>query len=58
MNANELADYLQNKAEAEHNPRLQEAATMFRQLQTEIEKIEKLMNFWKESYNELRSLNG
>ena len=37
MNANELADYLQNKAEVELNPRLQEAATMLRQQQQLIE---------------------
>ena len=39
MNANELADYLQNKAEVELNPRLQEAATMLRQQQAEIESL-------------------
>ena len=36
MNANELADYLQNKAEVELQPRLQESATMLRQQQAEI----------------------
>ena len=41
MNANELADYLQNKAEAELNPRLQEAATMLRQLQAGNEALKK-----------------
>ena len=39
MNANELADYLQNKAEVELQPRLQEAATMLRQQQAEIENL-------------------
>lgn len=39
MNANELADYLQNKAEVELNPRLQESATMLRQQQAEIEAL-------------------
>ena len=38
--ANELADYLQNKAGVELNPRLQEAATMLRQQQAEIENLE------------------
>ena len=36
MNANELADYLQNKAEVELNPRLQESATMLRQQHTSL----------------------
>ena len=39
MNAIELADYLQNKAEVELNPRLQESATMLRQQQAEIEAL-------------------
>ena len=39
MNAYELADYLQNKAEVELNPRLQESATMLRQQQAEIEAL-------------------
>jgi hypothetical protein len=43
MNANELADYLQNKAEVELQPRLQESATMLRQQQAEIEAL-KIMN--------------
>ena len=40
MNANELADYLQNKAEVELNPRLQESATMLRQQQEKLTKYE------------------
>ena len=39
MNANELADYLQNKAEVELNPKLQKAAAMLRQQQAEIEAL-------------------
>ena len=41
MNANELADYLKNKAEVELNPRLQKAATMLRQQQAEIKALKK-----------------
>jgi len=41
INANELADFLQNKAESELNPRLQEAATMLRQQQAEIDALKK-----------------
>lgn len=40
MNANEIADYLQNKAEVELNPRLQEAATMLREQATKLRKYE------------------
>ena len=43
MNAEELADYLQNKAEVELNPRLQEAATMLREQATKLRKY-KLRN--------------
>jgi len=43
MNANELADYLQNKAEVELQPRLQEAATMLRQQQAEIEVLKETL---------------
>ena len=39
MNANELADYLKNKAEVELNPRLEQAATMLRHQQAEIESL-------------------
>ena len=44
MNANELADYLQNKAEVELQPRLQESATMLRQQQAEIEALKSQLN--------------
>jgi hypothetical protein len=39
MNANELADYLKNKAEVELNPRLLKTATMLRQQQAEIDRL-------------------
>jgi hypothetical protein len=66
MNANELADYLQNKAEVELNPRLQESATMLRQQHTslisDVEVIERqykeiqvkdeaIFNSQKQAYN-------
>ena len=44
MNANELADYLQNKAEVELNPRLQEIAAMLRQLQAENEALKNALS--------------
>ena len=44
MNANELADYLQNKAEVELQPRLQESATMLRQQQAQIEALKVRLN--------------
>lgn len=40
MTANEIADYLQNKAEVELNPRLQEAATMLREQAAKLRKYE------------------
>ena len=39
MNANELADYLKDRAEVELNPKLQKAAAMLRQQQAEIEAL-------------------
>jgi hypothetical protein len=60
MNANELADELENRHQwklLNHIHWSEKAATMLRQQQAEIEKLEKLMNFWKESYNELRTRN-
>ena len=66
MNANELADYLQNKAEVELNPRLQESAAMLRQQHTslifDVEVIERqykeiqvkdeaIFNSQKQAYN-------
>jgi len=56
MNANELADYLQNKAEVELNPRLQEAATMLRQLQTENEKLKAENQFFKDIMTDVPKL--
>ena len=66
MNANELADYLQNKSEVELNPRLEESATMLRQQHTslisDVEVIERqykeiqvkdeaIFNSQKQAYN-------
>ena len=66
MNALELADYLQNKAEVELRPRLREAATMLRQQHTslisDVEVIERqykeiqvkdeaIFNSQKQAYN-------
>ena len=56
MNANELADYLQNKAEVELNPRLQKAATMLRQLQTENEKLKAENQFFKDIMTDVPKL--
>ncbi len=56
MNANELADYLQNKAEVELNPRLQEAATMLRQLQAENEKLKDENQFFKDIMTDVPKL--
>ena len=57
MNAYELADYLQNKAEVELNPRLQETATMLRQQQAEIEHLKGLNALLKMQVNGLRKAN-
>ena len=56
MNANELADYLQNKAEVELNPRLQEAAAMLRQLQTENDKLKAENQFFKDIMTDVPKL--
>ena len=47
MNANDLADYLDNNVEAmlmSEQPHLDQAATMLRQQQAEIEMLKKLLN--------------
>ena len=50
MNALELADYLQNKAEVELQPRLQEAATMLRQQQAEIAELKVMLGHYEDVY--------
>ena len=57
MNANELADYLKNKAEVELNPRLEQAATMLRQQQAEIEAL-KLQLHTTLTNRDLRTYDG
>jgi hypothetical protein len=47
MNANELADYLDNNVEAmlmSEQPHIDQAATMLRQQQAEIEMLKKLLD--------------
>ena len=47
MNANDLADYLDNNVEAmlmSEQPHLDQAATMLRQQQAEIEMLKKIMD--------------
>ena len=50
MNANELADYLQNKAEVELNPRLQASATMLCQQQAEIAELKVMLGHYEDVY--------
>ena len=51
MNANELADELENVGmEQKHYDTMQQAATMLRQQQTEIE-------YWKEKFNKSMELH-
>ena len=54
MTANELADYLQNKAKFKLQPLLQEAATMLRQQQAEIEHLKGLIVLLKMQVNGLK----
>ena len=54
MNANELADELLKVVNVSSHVKMC-TSDMLKRQQAEIEKITKLMNFWKESYNELRT---
>jgi hypothetical protein len=55
MNANELADWIENGAPFGKYETAKQAVIMLRQQQAEIEKLTKLMNFWHDSFNELRT---
>lgn len=46
MNANELADYMQMKADTEMSPKFQRVATMLREQQDKIEKLERWKKTW------------
>jgi hypothetical protein len=51
MTKEQLNKWVENSPYTEQ----EEVVLLIRKQHAEIEKIEKLMNFWKESYNELRT---